>query len=98
MKDITHFYDHTEVFIGGEADGRRITIPAGHYPYYKVHAEPEVKACAHIADMPFEYEIKIDTYRRDRLVSDGHVFELYVLDSLTPSQAIHKLINRYKRP
>lgn len=73
----------TCLFIGGYADGRRISVPdQSNSSRYRI---PRTGG-------------GYDEYRREQLASSSQRFTVFVYHRLTPTEAMQMLIDGYRRP
>jgi len=92
-------FKRTRLFVGGCADGRRLEIPPGDYPFYRAVKESKpINTTYDIPTFAEGYPCGFDTYRRDRLISGRDEYEFYVWEKIDPSQAVFRLLKKYKRP
>lgn len=95
---MNHPYKHVELFIGGIADGKRIEVQRGYFPYYEVIDDPEILAHPVFTSGDLPTSLKSERYQRHELRVGKVTFEIYVSPDLSVEEAMAKLLNRYKRP
>ena len=82
------------LFIGGEADGRRLELPELRPAFRVLVREPVTFG---LSSPPDEYvPIKTDEYRPMKFCGDKRFFHVYVLRGLTADDVVDKLIENYK--
>jgi hypothetical protein len=80
--------ENTFLFIGGPADGRRITV---------TNPGEDVRYVTPVAPTGFiRGEERIDVYRSSKLGGNSKKFFVYVLDGMTGDEVIASLLKGYR--
>jgi hypothetical protein len=80
------------LFIGGDLDGKRMSVPDEQYIKHQRLKPPSIFADS----SRNESRVEIETYHQQLFVAGEQRFFLYVFDKLSAASALQMLIDNYK--